>query len=416
MTVIAVEDTLDWDVFASRYWDRAPVLYRSLEAPPFVADEVFAAASATVATDGTVSKAVQVTSEGRRLRADADTVPRPEDGDFDTYVQRITRHLHGRRHALVVASFHAYGPALWNRERAFYAPLWQRVGIPMTTALTTLFHGNYEHSPVGVHKDRYGTFMYVLSGRKRMRLWAERPWSHDASTVVDYARHLDSSIAAEAEAGQLLYWPSSYFHVGENVGDEAATSVNVGVPREERRMDQETVALIADTPAAELGDVPGYLATVLPEVDAPLFTDGLAAEAPQALRDGLRHVVSRLQTAWEGRRRHELTLNRYTAEGFQPAPAPRPRRRLSTGDRLRRQPEAAVLWCRLTETTALCSANGYTAHTTTSPAAVATLLDLLDRGPATVGELREAVAADQRDDVGDLLDELWAFRAVELDE
>lgn len=181
-------------------------------------------------------------------------------------------------------------------------------------------------------------------------------------------------------------------------------------------MDQETVALIADTPAAELGDVPGYLATVLPEVDAPLFTDGLAAEAPQALRDGLRHVVSRLQTAWEGRRRHELTLNRYTAEGFQPAPAPRPRHRLSTGDRLRRQPEAAVLWCRLTETTALCSANGYTAHTTTSPAAVATLLDLLDRGPATVGELREAVAADQRDDVGDLLDELWAFRAVELDE
>lgn len=414
MNSIAVEETLDWDVFVSLYWDRAPVLFRSPGSKPFVADEVFEAVTATTGPDGVASKAVQLTSEGRRLPTTDHATPQSDDGDFGTYVSRITERLGGDRHALVVSSFHAYGPAMWNRQRNFYAPLWQRVGIPMTTALTTLFHGNYEHSPVGVHKDRYGTFMYVLSGRKRMRMWSRRPWDHDASTIVDYEQYLDSSISAEAEAGQLLYWPSSHFHVGENIGDQPATSVNVGVPRENRRMDQETVALLADTPAAEYGDVDAYLASVLPPVEAAMFTDGIAAEPPQALRLGLEQVVSGLTTAWEGRRRHELTLNRYTAGGFQPVPAARPVRPLGTGDRLSRDPAASILWCRLDETSALCSANGHTATGTLSPEAMTALFDGLDRAePSTVAELCQAVDPDQRNAAVSLLEELYTFRALE---
>lgn len=415
MSSISVEETLDWEVFVSRYWDRAPVLFRSPGPVPFVAEEVFEAATATVGPDGAASKAVQLTSEGRRLPTIDRATPHVDDGDFDSYVSRITERLGGDRHALVISSFHAYGPAMWSRQRAFFAPLWQRVGIPMTTALTTLFHGNYEHSPVGVHKDRYGTFMYVLSGRKRMRMWSRRPWEHDASTIVDYDQYLDSSISAEAEAGQLLYWPSSHFHVGENIGDQPATSVNVGVPREERRMDQETVALLGDTPAAEYGDVGAYLASVLPPVEAAMFTDGIAAQPPDALRLGLDQVVSRLTVAWTGRRRRELALNRYTAGGFQPVPAARPLHRLSTRDRLRLDPAASILWCVVDETSALCSANGHTATETLSPRAMGTLFDGLDRAqPPTVTELCRAVDPGERDKTASLLAELCTFRALDV--
>lgn len=46
MTEIAVLETLDWEKFAAEYWDRRPVLIKSVGAPPFVEPEVFRAAVA----------------------------------------------------------------------------------------------------------------------------------------------------------------------------------------------------------------------------------------------------------------------------------------------------------------------------------------------------------------------------------
>ncbi len=139
------------------------------------------------------------------------------------------------RYALVVHAFHAFHAGQWERQRAFFEPLWERTGLPLSGAITTLFHGNYEHTPVGVHKDRFATFLYALEGRKRMRFWRERPWTAPVTTVLDYQPHLAASFTAEPEPGDLLYWPADYYHVGESVDGGAATSVNVGVPREAHR-------------------------------------------------------------------------------------------------------------------------------------------------------------------------------------
>ncbi len=145
-------------------------------------------------------------------------LPTDEDGSFDAYDARLAARLDGRRHALVVNGFHAFDPALWSRERAFFDPLWRAVGLPLTGAITTLFHGTYEHSPVGVHKDRFATFMFGLRGRKRMRFWPRRPWDEAVSTKTDYARHTAASVYADVGPGELLYWPADYYHVGESAG------------------------------------------------------------------------------------------------------------------------------------------------------------------------------------------------------
>lgn len=419
-STIAIEDDLDWDRFAERYWDRAPVLFRRIGQPPFQADECLAAAVTACApdTEDAIPDLARLTSDGRRLLKARGRVPLSTDAGFDSYAKRITEALNGDRHALVISGFHPHDPALWNRERAYFRPLWERVGLPMTTAITTLFHGNYEHSPVGVHKDRFGTFMYVLSGRKRMRMWPGRPWDHDASTIVDYERYLDTSIAAEAEAGQLMYWPASFYHVGETVGTEPATSVNVGVPREGRRVEFEISDLLADVPASVRNMPEDYLNTRMPPIDADPFTDpgDTVTAMPAPLRQGMDRAIALLHDAWEGPRRLAVTLNRYTAGGFRPVPEPAPRPQLDDTTRLRRLPDAEFLWATTDTGAALCSGNGHTAKTITTVEAIAAVTGLLNHdGPdPTLAELLAVAPAAEREPCRELLAELCALRVLDV--
>ncbi|MEH0449762.1 MULTISPECIES: hypothetical protein [unclassified Streptomyces] len=125
---------------------------------PRAPDEVFRAAvhgSRSARLDGRMPSHVQFMVERVQRDVSEDLLPATEDGSFDAYDTRLASRLDGRRHALVVNGFHTFDAALWSRERAFFAGLWDVVGLPLTGAITALFHGTYEHSPVGVHKDRF---------------------------------------------------------------------------------------------------------------------------------------------------------------------------------------------------------------------------------------------------------------------
>ncbi|WP_104820261.1 JmjC domain-containing protein [Kitasatospora sp. MMS16-BH015] len=160
----------------------------------------------------------------------------------------------------------------------FFAPLWEPTGLPLSGAITRLFHGNDEHTPVGVHKDRFATFMFALEGRKRMRFWRQRPWTEPVTTVLDYQPYLESSFTAEPEPGDLLYWPCAYHHVGESVGGGSATSVNVGVPREAHRAVYDVDDLLLGRTADAMVDPDAGLVRP-PAVTAPL-------SVPQPSADG----------------------------------------------------------------------------------------------------------------------------------
>ncbi len=234
---LTVEKTFDWDTFTERFWDRRPVLYKGVDTVPFAEPEVFRAAVLgsrpphPLAVPGNLQFLVRRRQQTRPY----DYLPEPSDGSFDGYERRMADRLDGQRYALVVHRFHSFSHPLWDRARRFYAGLWERVGQPTHSVGSTMFHGSYEHSPVGVHQDRFATFMFCVRGAKRMRFWAQRPWSDPVHTVLDYQPYLASSFVAEVEPGDLLYWPSRYYHVGESAGDTPATSVNVGVPRREHR-------------------------------------------------------------------------------------------------------------------------------------------------------------------------------------
>ncbi|MDX3748232.1 JmjC domain-containing protein [Streptomyces sp. AK08-02] len=421
---VAVETEFSWGTFVERYWDRSPVLFRSLSLSPapFAAGEVFRAAvdgSRSARLDGRMPSHMQFMVERVQRDISDDLLPTREDGSFDAYDARLAARLDGRRHALVVNSFHTFDAALWSRERAFFAGLWDVVGLPLTGAITTLFHGTYEHSPVGVHKDRFATFMFGLRGRKRMRFWPRKPWNEPVSTKVDYADHSGESFTADVGPGDLLYWPADYYHVGESATAAPATSVNVGVPREEHHVGYELEALLADLDPNRLTGR-SSLDNLLPVHDVPLTASGPGVDGllSPTLPEGLTAPVGSLHAFAQpdriARRVTAVSLRRWTAGGFEPVPAAVPPRPLAGTDRLRADRLAHIVWGSDSDGGTLCAANGHHTRTPLEQRDVHQLTQALaTTGPVAVAVLLGAVSPGvQRDATRALLQQLESFGAL----
>lgn len=387
MTEPTVMRTFDWDTFTDRFWDRRPVLFKGLSDPPFDEREVFHAAVLGTRTDHPLALPpnVQITIERRQQTRPGDHLPEFSDGSLEGYQERMARQLDGRRYALVVHGFHAFHQPQVERERAFYAGLWERVGQPLTGAITTLFHGTYEHSPVGVHLDRFATFMYALKGRKRMRFWPSRPWSEPVATMLDYEAYLSESIVAEVEPGDLLYWPSTYYHVGESAGGEPATSVNVGVPRDRHSVAYELDDLLGPDLATRA--VPDSTSGLPESARGRLFASrvGTDDEVPEELARGVRALVALTQEDRLDERLADVSLEHWTSGGFLPAPPPLPSRKLEDDTFVR-----AVAPILLTgdRNGCRCAANGHVVRIAAAEADIATMIAPLRAGrTVSVGEL-----------------------------
>ncbi|MER5637953.1 cupin domain-containing protein [Kitasatospora sp. NPDC002227] len=412
-----VQGPLDWDEFAARYWDQRPVLIKGVRPAPYELGEVFA--TAVLSTRPPSPYLMPPNAQfavGRFQQSEpAGWFPCAEDGSFDGYRRRLDTELAAfskeTRYALTVHAFHAFHAGQWERQRAFFEPLWERTGLPLSGAITTLFHGNYEHTPVGVHKDRFATFLFALEGRKRMRFWRERPWTAPVTTVLDYQPYLASSFTAEPEPGDLLYWPADYYHVGESVDGGSATSVNVGVPREAHRAVYDVDDLLLGKTSDAMVDPDAGLVR-LPAATAPLSVPGPPADGalPEALEQTLRVFQEYRDPDRMRDRVTAVSLRNLTASGLCPAPPPEPPRPLDDATavlartRVLHAPAGGAL---------LCAANGHVTRTALTPQQLDPLLHrLAARPPVPVGELLAALPPAAREDARRLLEELETFRAL----
>ncbi|WP_257447828.1 cupin domain-containing protein [Archangium lipolyticum] len=432
MPRIEISTTFDWDTFVRRYWNKRPVLYKGTSASPFEPGDVFDAATGAARSYLRSSHApdslphLQFTIDRLQQVFLAPWLPRESDGSLEAYDARLAPRLGDRRYALIVTRLHASGFGLWARERAFFSELWRRVGIPMTGGITTLFHGNYEHSPVGVHLDRFTTFLFALHGRKRMRFWPKKPWKEPVSTILDYEPYLKDSFVAEVEPGDILYWPSSYYHVGESAGRGVATSVNVGIPISEHLSVYDVHDLLRGfgDESASTGPAKG----ASPLARGVLSEEGiLSSELPRALMESVgelrglsrpREVRRQLRTTW---------LKRLSAAGFEPVPPPARGGRLKDEDRVRGDPRFPILLEPEGTEHWICSANGHALLGAGRVEAVARMFETLSSGrEVPVGELLRSFrsratgtsGADgtipaTREGMRRVLERLQAFRALD---
>jgi hypothetical protein len=83
-----------------------------------------------------------------------------------------------------------------------------------------------------VHKDPNSVFTFLIRGEKTLRVWpfevfadrTQQPCAvHRQLNLYDfdYRSFLDQGIALTGQAGDVLYWPSTYWHVGETEADDS---------------------------------------------------------------------------------------------------------------------------------------------------------------------------------------------------
>ena len=332
---------------------------------------------------------VEFCLEGAALLADVGKhLPRAGDRTAAAYARRVTGLLGGRRFGLVVSELQQYGAPLWFRLRAFVRGLVAAVGPP-ATAKATLFLGNYRNTPFGLHRGQSSNFMFVIDGRKRILAWPDaymRRQRTDPTYTLDYRRYRKDAVVLDGTPGDVLYFPSGYWHIGEDVGGVSmAVSLMLFM---KARPAEHVLAHLHERFADHLKD--GAPCTGSP---------GSGARRPR-VPGTPSHVESALAAlramGGDGALRRDLTaacLNHATGSGFDAVPPALPVRALAEMAIVRGQPDYPIRWLPAGAGEIVCSANGHAFTIAARPRILALLARLNGGEPARVGDLVREYAA-----------------------
>ena len=410
-----------WASFFRTHWDTVGAVIRQPLATPLatpaevfsalvVASDRLRAGDPRVQLEFCIDQARQVADVGRYL-------PNQSDGSAERYAERITTLIGGRKFGLIVEDVQASDAAIWLRLRDFLRGLYERTGLPGDVAKATVFLGNYDRTPFGLHRGTSHNFVFAVEGPKRMRTWPDAYFrgKEDLTHRMDYAQHNAESIVMDAQPGDVIYWPSDYWHIGESVGGALACSVSVALFMEPRpSFDVATSAanmvyrqLANDAPSPRIR--PSELAASVGVIEA---TTRRATDALKAVSDDERLLRALRVSA----------LNRVTGSGFDYAPVALPLAPLADDGTVRGDASYPVLWMRKDDDEIICSANGHSFGIAASPM-VLSLLEWVNSGvPARVASLVAAhsgtVVADGVEfetsdaDVRGLLERLVSLRAI----
>jgi hypothetical protein len=228
-----------WRTLATDHWERqAGVFDVPLPAPLVDEAELLEVARRVFAEDASMPVVVV---DGRVINmfdpVRASLGPTPGDQTVDAYVRGTLARLGAETISYYVPNGQRHAPALWARCRALVAELLAQVGQPANKVDVDFFWGLYPATPSGIHKDS-ASLKYVIQGTKRMLVWpyatfehlpevrAKQPrylTNHFLEDRAPLAAHRASATVLDARAGQLMYWPSDHWHIGEGQGQVVAT-------------------------------------------------------------------------------------------------------------------------------------------------------------------------------------------------
>lgn len=390
-----------WRTFAAERWEAAPlVLRRPFGRPLLTQEELFTAlvaASEVYRAEGVRAEVpggrdtdVRFNVDSARLMVDVEQhLPRASDGTLQRYVERVTRELGGRPFELIVHQLQGHDFELWSRFRDFLCGLFEQIGVPVEKAEAVVFLRNHEATSFGLHRDEASVFLIPVAGRKRILAWPPEAFAgrEVAFCTMDYAAHRERAVVLEGKPGDVLYWPSSHWHVGESMEGWSA-SVSLGV-----RLRLQPAAEVLRHAMTLLAERLGPTRIHTYAVDPARPQQSVAAQ-PQPMTDALealREVCSapeleqRLRLAW---------MSRLTACGFQQVPPPLAPRALPD-DAVVRGAADPVVSLPLIDGRIACSANGHIVSVAAVPGVTALLERLNDGAARTVGELLDACGGDR---------------------
>jgi hypothetical protein len=222
-----------WPEFVERFWEREATTFRYPADEPLMSEAealaIFLELAERFRCGGDADLDLYV--ENGLLKSDVGrNLPAAGDRDLAGYQARVTEQLGGRRFSLVTNSVRKESREHFRRVKAFTRGLLALVGKEAGWLGADIFLSNTTKTAFGVHRDSASNFSYIVSGRKRMLVWPyevfagrrdQRCAGPKKNVFIDdlnYEAYRDRAIVLEGGAGEMLYWPASYWHVAESTG------------------------------------------------------------------------------------------------------------------------------------------------------------------------------------------------------
>jgi 50S ribosomal protein L16 3-hydroxylase len=408
-----------WSSFHGNNWEKkGAVIPRPFSVPLASPAESFACLVA--ASDrfraGDRSVQLEFCIEHAQVHADVGRLlPEASDWSAEGYAARVTPLVGGRRFGLVVEDVQAYDSTLWLRLRDFLGGLFAHTGLPGDGCKATVFLGNYDRTPFGLHRGDSANFMFVVDGMKRMRTWPDAYFQGKADLTYStaYSQHNAESIVMDAQPGDIIFWPSDYWHIGESVDGRMSSAVSVALFMTPRPA-ADVVARASRLVQQHMGEAE----VSRPPNDSAHHMERITRHAARA-REALTAAAS--DAALEEALRVDM-LDRLTAFGFARPPRPLPHRPLAADDILRANPDYPILWMASDDDDIVCSASGHSFKVSASPHVTGLIASLNTGEPHRVRDLVEQFSGvveangvlfeTSPTSVQRLLERLVSFRAI----
>jgi hypothetical protein len=151
-------------------------------------------------------------------------LPTGEDAGIEAFCRRVEGRYEGDWYLYEPDGVQQWGPTVWDHVAEIVRPIVGHIGrLPPGGLNLDLFLGKYDRTPTGIHRDEGDVLAFVTHGTKHLYFWPYEaftaPWgtparNHYQTGIWDYTRHVGSAIAIEAHAGDVIYWPRQYYHIG----------------------------------------------------------------------------------------------------------------------------------------------------------------------------------------------------------
>lgn len=214
-----------WTQFSKKFWEKKPAVFKNLPDSILSSDEVFLLL-------------VRFADNCRRLKDPRgyklfiDGVQVHDEELLELLPVRKDRSLEGY-HRRMNSMFEDYCLVcdellqVYQGEKLahFSRQLFQNVGHPVRFAEVGLYLGNYRKTPFGVHVDGCGVFSFPIEGKKTFRTWSgsfgrKHP---ELDRTFNYSKFIKNSRVLQGKPGDMIYWPSSEWHIAEADGKFTAT-------------------------------------------------------------------------------------------------------------------------------------------------------------------------------------------------
>lgn len=380
-----------WQNFANQSWEKRPIVFREAFTEKITnTNEIFE--GLVYAGERARSRAIPNPNDIRfyidnsQVLENNAYLPSPSDASVWDYAERLDKMLEGQPYTLIINSFQLFSEKLWLQLRSFLRGMYGALGsIPAGAVDAHIIVANYGVSPFKLHKDPNAVFTFVVEGRKTMLVWPFKTFQSETPDPeaihkqvdlhgVDYEPFRDQAIALAGEAGDVLYWPSSYWHAGESDLSKLHITLHLSC-----HLNAQPFRWIVNT-AEKM--VEQQLALEGWQESYPFDVNNLrqsAQQIPTAIQTALHTFTALTQQLPLEQALKVKWLNRATGLGFEMFPFQREPLVLSRNQFIQCDPLYPIVWLIEPEQKLLCSVNGQTFITTAHPQLIK-LLDLLNTG------------------------------------